>query len=232
MLEGWSVSGILTLQGGLPWYPLDNTSDDWLGTGENKDNYASTNPGIVQPWNYTGPASAFTANSTPIPCYGKTAGCTPVTSPAYTAAIQAACTTAATAPYGGPTTQNGKLALAALSNFACYDQNGGILTPPAYGTIGNEARNMFRSQPYYNVDLSISKLWRFNERFSAQFRAEFFNLFNRANFSTPAPNSASTDPSGGPTAGFGYAQSTPDTANPVLGSGGPRHIQFGLKLTF
>ena len=230
MLEGWSVSGILTLQGGLPWYPLDNVTDDFLGTGENKDNYASTNPGIVQPWNYTGPASAFTANSTPIPCYGKLAGCTPMASAA--ASIQAACTAAATSPYGGPTTQNGKLALASLANSACYDQNGGILTPPAYGTIGNEARNMFRSQPYYNVDLSISKLWRFNERFSAQFRAEFFNLFNRADFSTPAPNSASADPSGGSTAGFGYAQSTPDTANPVLGSGGPRHIQFGLKLTF
>jgi hypothetical protein len=71
-----------------------------------------------------------------------------------------------------------------------------------------------------------------NERFSAQFRAEFFNVFNRADFSTPTPNSASSDPSGGSSAGFGYAQSTPDTSNPVLGSGGPRHIQFGLKLTF
>ena len=230
MLEGWSVSGILTLQGGLPWYPLDNVNDDFLGTGENKDNYASTNPGIVQPWNYTGPASAFTATQTPIPCYGKLVGCTPMAS--APASIQAACTTAATSPYGGSGTTNGQLALASLANSACYDQNGGILTPPAYGTIGNEARNMFRSQPYYNVDLSISKLWRFNERFSAQFRAEFFNLFNRADFSTPAPNSASADPSGGSTAGFGYAQSTPDTANPVLGSGGPRHIQFGLKLTF
>ena len=230
MLEGWSVAGILTLQGGLPWYPLDNTSDDWLGTGENKDNYASTNPGIVQPWNYTGPVSAFTSTANPIPCYGNLAGCTAMA--AAPASIQAACTTAATAPYGGSSTQNGKLALAALSNFACYAQNGGILTPPAYGTIGNESRNMFRSQPYYNVDLSISKLWHFKERYSAQFRAEFFNLFNRADFSTPAPNSASTDPSGGVTAGFGYALSTPDTSNPVLGSGGPRHIQFGLKLTF
>jgi hypothetical protein len=78
-----------------------------------------------------------------------------------------------------------------------------------------------------------SKLWKFKERFSARFRVEFFNLFNRADFSIPGSGgtqaTGGTDPSA---VQFGCACVTPDNANPVLGSGGPRHIQFGLKLTY
>jgi hypothetical protein len=70
------------------------------------------------------------------------------------------------------------------------------------------------------------------ERYTAQFRVEFFNLFNRADFAVPGIASPQSDPSTGITGGFGYAQNTPDLNNAVLGSGGPRHIQFGLKLTF
>jgi hypothetical protein len=86
---------------------------------------------------------------------------------------------------------------------------------------------VFAGPTYKNVDFSVLKLWKFKERYSAQFRLEFFNLFNRADFSAPGSN-----PSSGLSGGFGYATSTPDSTNAVLGSGGPRHIQFGLKLAF
>jgi hypothetical protein len=138
----------------------------------------------------------------------------------------AACDAAAVAPYGGSGTTNGQLALAALANTGCYIQNGGVLTPPAYGTLGNTGRNIFRDQPYYNVDFSVAKLWTFRERYSAQFRLETFNLFNRVDWAAPA----SANPTSPTT--FGVATSTADTGNAVLGSGGPRHIQFALKLTF
>ena len=108
-------------------------------------------------------------------------------------------------------------------------RGGGILTPPAYGTLGNASTGLFTGQNYYNVDFSVLKLWKFRERFTAQFRAEFFNLFNRADFTNPS-GTTGTDPTKPAT--FGVATSTPDSSNPVLGSGGPRHIQFGLKLTF
>ena len=104
------------------------------------------------------------------------------------------------------------------------------MTPPAYGTIGNEGRNNFRSPAYINVDLSIGKNWKFKERYSADFRAEFFNLFNRADY---APTPVVTDPSAG--GQFGCSCTTPDGAgftNAVLGSGAPRSVQLGLKLTF
>src|SRR4029077_16986505 len=117
------------------------------------------------------------------------------------------------------------------ANNACYAQGGGYLTPPAYGTVGNAGNGIFTGPVYRNVDFSVGKLWTLKERYSAQFRVEFFNLFNRADFSTPG-NNGGADPSKGLSGSFGYAQSTPDSTNPVLGSGGPRHIQFGLKLTF
>jgi hypothetical protein len=220
MLEGWSVSSILTLQSGMPWYPSD-TTNDIDGTG-------MVNDSVVEPWNYSGPRSAFTAGPTSIPCFSAVTGgatvipgCTPYSVVGGVPQPPAACMSAAQA--------NGALAVASLMDLGCYVQGGGILTPPAYGTIGNGTRNLFFGPHYYNVDLSVAKLWKLKERYSAQFRAEFFNLFNHPDFaSTPGV----TDPSKGFGGQFGCTCSTPDSGNPVLGSGGPRHIQFALKLTF
>ena len=138
--------------------------------------------------------------------------------------------TAATAPYAGNAQLQG-LALASLNNIGCYiTPKGGILTPPAYGTIGNANRNIFRASPYHNVDFSMAQDWKFKERYDAQFRVEFFNVFNWVDLAGPT----SADPSTGVTGKFGCGCSTPDVAgnNPVLGSGGPRHVQFGLKLNW
>jgi len=66
-----------------------------------------------------------------------------------------------------------------------------------------------------------------------QFRAEFFNLFNWTEYAIPS--SGGLDPSSGAGSGsngFGQINATPNSGNPVLGSGGPRTVQFGLKLSF
>jgi hypothetical protein len=96
-------------------------------------------------------------------------------------------------------------------------------------------RNIFRDSGFKNWDFSLLKNWKFTERFSAQFRAEFFNILNHPNFANPYGARAgydNNDPSGG--LGFGCGCITPDAAatNFVLGSGGARDIQFGLKLLF
>jgi hypothetical protein len=227
MLQGWSLSAILVVQSGLAWNPSEKTTD-WLGTGENAGGGNAT--AVTQYWNYMGPKSAFSnAGPTPIPCYNGSnkqgLGCTSFA--ATPAAIVTACQSAATAPYGGAGTTLGQLALAALANNTCYAQGGGYLTPPAYGTLGDAGNGIFTGPVYRNVDFSVAKIWTLKERYSAQFRVEFFNLFNRADFAAPG-----LDPSKGVNGGFGYSLSTPDTSNPVLGSGGPRHVQFGLKLGF
>ena len=142
---------------------------------------------------------------------------------------------AAQAPYAGNAQLQG-LALASLTNAGCYVQNGGVLTPPAYGTLGNAGNGIFRGQVYKNVDMSVSKIWKLKERYSAQFRVEFFNLLNRTDFGASSGGGgtgpAGTNPASGISGTFGYGNSTPDSSNPVLGSGGPRHIQFGLKLSY
>jgi hypothetical protein len=93
-------------------------------------------------------------------------------------------------------------------------------------TFGNSGRNAFRGPGFHDFDFSVAKNTKFSERFTAQFRAEFFNLTNHPNFALP--NNVLASPS------FGTLFQTPDAAqnNVGLGSGGPRLIQFGIKLIF
>ena len=134
--------------------------------------------------------------------------------------------------------KNGPLAVAALANLGCYANGSSFLIPPAFGSYGTTSAGMFRGMPYWNVDTSITKAFRFRERITAQFRAEFFNVFNHVNIANPygGPGGGNgfTDPSGTAGAGFGFQNSTPDvvSSNAVLGSGGPRAIQLGLKIIF
>jgi hypothetical protein len=85
---------------------------------------------------------------------------------------------------------------------------------PAPGTFGNAGRNILEGPGFQNVNMSLLKNTRFNERVNLQFRAEAFNLFNHPNFNLP------DNFLGSPT--FGRITSARD----------PRHIQFGLKLLF
>jgi hypothetical protein len=108
------------------------------------------------------------------------------------------------------------------------------MLPPPLGQLGNMARNTFPDTGFRNVDFSVAKNWHFGERLHAQFRAEFFNIFNHPNLANPYGGQNGfgfNDPSVQP---FGCACATPDVAaaNPVVGSGGSRAVQLGLKLIF
>lgn len=232
MLQGWSINAIVEAQGGLPYWPQD-TSNDFSGTGEVFASTSSNATSVPFSWNYTGSAKAFEGIPGPMPCYGFLSGCTaysklpsgmPTTTIGNNLTVPTACYNAAIAPYKG-NAQNTALATAALANYGCYMENGGIMTPPAFGTLGDNPRDFFRGRPYYNVDFSVTKDWKFRERFGAEFRAEFFNLFNWTDYGAPGTNAG-----GG--ARLGEIVNTLNATNPVLGSGGPRTIQFGLKLSY
>jgi hypothetical protein len=107
----------------------------------------------------------------------------------------------------------------------CFAQNGTVLYPMAVGTFGNMGRNIFRGPGFVNWDASISKIWRFGEKVRLQVRGEMFNAANHANFASLSGD-LSTPSS------LGLATATPDVAasNPVVGSGGSRHIQLGAKI--
>jgi hypothetical protein len=125
-------------------------------------------------------------------------------------------------------------ATASLNAFGCYAAGASVMIPPAFGTFGTMGRNIFRDTGFKNVDFSVAKNWKLGERLGAQFRAEFFNIFNHPNFANPFGGQngfAHNDPS---TGSFGCGCATPDVAaaNPVIGSGGARAVQLGLKFTF
>jgi hypothetical protein len=86
-------------------------------------------------------------------------------------------------------------------------------------------RDSLRAQPFSQWDLSILKDFKFRDRFTAQFRAEAFNILNTTHYALPSSNPAAPNT-------FGQSQSTPDVGNPVIGSGSPREVQLGLKLIF
>jgi hypothetical protein len=85
---------------------------------------------------------------------------------------------------------------------------------------------MLRGPGLANVDFSLSKemaLKPLGETGSVQFRAEFFNLLNRANFSPPNRTVFS---------GTGAAIPLP-TAGQITSTATPsRQIQFALRLLF
>ena len=92
---------------------------------------------------------------------------------------------------------------------------------PAPGTYGNLGRNTLVGPGFFNVDMSLVKKTQIGERWGAEFRAEFFNLFNRANFGTPV--NAVFDEDGAIRGNVGRIAYT---VNPS------RQIQLALKLTF
>jgi len=112
------------------------------------------------------------------------------------------------------------------ANGGCFDINGTILYPNAPGTFGNMGRNIFRGFGFYDWDASLGKVWKLNDRFRLQFRGELFNLLNHPLMSTSSIRKNLYF------SGFGEVRGTPDVwaSNPVIGSGGSRHIQLGLKV--
>ena len=112
-----------------------------------------------------------------------------------------------------------------LMDYGCYQMGSAVMTPPDPYTFGNMGRNILRSPGFYNWDMSVSKVVKFSERLNMQLRGEFFNVLNHPNF---FPSSATSRVAGGT---VGELVFTPDVyqANPVVGSGGSRHVQLGVK---
>ena len=94
-------------------------------------------------------------------------------------------------------------------NAACF------VAPPA-GQLGNASRVPVYGPDFVNTDFSVIKQFALPwENMGLNFRAEFFNLFNHAQFGLPV-NDVSAP-------GFGSVNSTVNN---------PRVMQFGLKFTF
>ena len=100
-----------------------------------------------------------------------------------------------------------------------YDPSSLVLAPGGFN--GNLEKNAGTIPGNVTFDLSLVKQTALTERVGLQFRAEMFNIFNRANFS--APRGESFRFGGRPDSRFGQITSTQTTS---------RQIQFALKLSF
>jgi hypothetical protein len=108
---------------------------------------------------------------------------------------------------------------AVLGNPNQWFNPAAFLAPPNNsGFFGNLGRDTLTGPGLATWDLSLMKDMHVQEKLNLQFRAEFFNILNHANFSFP--NAVTLSPTGvSPTAGV--ITSTATTS---------RQIQFGLKL--
>jgi hypothetical protein len=212
MLEGWEINSIVTLESSQPWGPID------LGTDAAGVGSLPVSPPASEPirWDFFGKTSDFKSGPTAIPY--------------FSGASNSSCAAEALSEDGG----TAGAATAALNLFGCYAKGNSMMLPPALGTFGTMGRNTFPDSGFRNVDFSVAKNWHLGEAVHAQFRAEFFNIFNHPNFANPYGGQNGfglNDPSVQP---FGCGCATPDVAaaNPVIGSGGSRAVQLGLKFSF
>jgi hypothetical protein len=88
------------------------------------------------------------------------------------------------------------------------------------GQYGNLGRNAMRGPGFWNFDVGVSRQLKITERLNAQFRGEFFNIFNHPNFFLPTTTVLSS--------AFGSITQAVDQPN----GGAQRQMQFALKLIF
>lgn len=81
--------------------------------------------------------------------------------------------------------------------------------------FGDSSRNLLRGPSQKNLDFSINKMISIREKINMEWRTEFFNVLNHANFANPGGSITA--------ASYGTIRTT---------TGNPRVIQMALKLNF
>jgi len=123
---------------------------------------------------------------------------------------------------------------------------------PQPGTFGNLGRNAYVGPGLAQFDLTLHKRLPITEKVNLEFRAELYNLFNKANFSNPPATLGAGLPAGynvavgaepaasglqpgqpytASAAGGAFGRFSSTVANTV-GLGAQRQIQLSLRLNF
>ena len=195
LLNGWWMSGILSLNTGYPFSPVINANRSRSGVGGSAT--TTDRPDLAPGRTPEDIVSGVTPG-----CLGVTAG----------------------QKLGGPNLY--------------YDPCGFTLQPA--GFLGNLGRGFLQGPGFASLDLSLAKdtaLGFLGERGKLEFRAEFFNILNRANFATPR-RAGGAGVIGGNIASILYAgqaaveQPLPTAAKITSTIGTSRQIQLALKILF
>ncbi len=105
---------------------------------------------------------------------------------------------------------------------------------PTGAVLGNLGRNALNGFGATQFDFTLRRQFRLFEGFSAQFRADCFNIFNHPNFGPPS-NYITSPLFGQATQMLGASLGTGGQnggLNPLYQIGGPRSAQLALKLVF
>jgi hypothetical protein len=203
ILDGWELGGIYKASDGVPFTATFGTDGDPLGLGN------------TDPWDFpnrlTGP------------------GCATLTNPGNpNNYIKTQCFAVPKAPpsFFTPTASTPLCSSDPQLNVLFGPGNTQGTPPQCFNLRGNSGRNVLIGPGTSNLDFSVFKnnyVKRISENFNVQFRAEFFNILNHANFHVPTmpDNTDIFDSTGAPTGAAGLLTSTTTTA---------REIQFALKL--
>src|SRR6185369_7647346 len=181
---GWQISGVTVLQTGTPFNITEPTDRSLSGAGSDRPDF---NGGTVQFFN---PRNTDAANGGPNRSFNGTGG---------------GSATASTNPF---------FRRVGSAVYYCAAACGASGVDTSAGRFGSLGRNVFHGPGDINFDFTLMKRTKIGENKILEFRGEFFNIFNHANFGNPNGNIGS--------ANFGRITTTDD----------PRLIQFGLKFHF
>lgn len=226
LLGGWTVSGVTTLQNGQPFTVTDAGGGSIYGTGSRalladpvdcgKNGVCKSEVGVATSGSNTARVLAGLPGSPTYVAGSPTAGW--INGNAFTSFANIP----ASSPYciGGVPSATGNSADtcgAAPNIFGTTPAAIAGATELVAGTgWGNAPVGILTGPGQWNWDMSLQKNTKITEWGTLQFRAEFYNMWNHAQFNNPASTGVAT-----PT--FGQIQSTAVE---------PRVIQFGLKFLF
>lgn len=124
-----------------------------------------------------------------------------------------------------------------LNHAVSHWLNPAAFSLPAVGAWGNAGRNLAVGPTLWQDDAAVEKTFHITENNSVIFRAESFNIFNRAQYGQPSStlsvttNSATKARSLTAPASFGKITSTVNSAG-LVGTGTPRVLEFSLRITY
>ncbi|MBB5058743.1 hypothetical protein HDF16_003457 [Granulicella aggregans] len=124
---------------------------------------------------------------------------------------------------------------AAFSLPVACPQTGACVLPAGTSAWGNLAKNAVTGPPLWQDDASVEKTFHVTERNKVIFKTEAFNLFNRAQYGSPASSLSVSGTGATPAlttpASFGKLTSVVNSAG-LVGTGTPRVLEFSLRLTY
>lgn len=233
-LGGWEVGGILNARSGVPIEVLV-VRPDVVVVCQQVGGCPNGAGGFF--------AQGFTAN---LPTFGGSF-------PALPAGFAAVVNTP-----GGGNSRNVRRPNLIGDPYLNNDRN--FLNPAAFaiptaGTFGDLGRNALDGPIFRQLDLILAKRFRFNETMNIEFRTEFFNILNQANFANPSATLSNALPNLSFNSGTGvYSASSSNVVQPgqaftqgaagstfgllrstvgrTVGLGSNRQIQFAFRFNF